>query len=159
MGNITVFTGSGHGKSPAAIGEALMRAAAGDNVVIIQFLKGKGVTDSDLINRLEPELKIFRFEKSEENFDDLPKDKQEEEILNIRNGINFARKVISTGGCELLVLDELLGIIDNGIVSTEEVKELLTMAPEHMDVILTGIRPDEEILNLSSAVSEIIKKK
>ncbi|MBR4767667.1 MAG: cob(I)yrinic acid a,c-diamide adenosyltransferase, partial [Lachnospiraceae bacterium] len=96
MGSINIFTGTGHGKSPAAIGEALQRAASGSKVVIIQFLKGKGVIDSELISRLEPELKIFRFEKSDVNFSDLPKEKQEEEILNIRNGLNFARKVIAT---------------------------------------------------------------
>ena len=159
MGSINIFTGTGHGKSPAAIGEALQRAASGSKVVIIQFLKGKGVIDSELISRLEPELKIFRFEKSDVNFSDLPKEKQEEEILNIRNGLNFARKVIATDGCDLLVLDEIMGIVDNGILSVGELTELLSGKPEHMDVILTGINLENEIYNLSTAVSEIIKKK
>ena len=42
MGKIQIFAGKGHGKSPAALGEAVMAAAAGKHVVIIQFLKGKG---------------------------------------------------------------------------------------------------------------------
>lgn len=159
MGKISVFTGSGHGKTPAAVGEALTRAALGDTVVVIQFLKGKGVIESELISRLEPELKIFRFEKSDVNFNELPSEKQEEEALNIRNGINFAHKVLSTGGCDLLVLDEILGIIDNGILTTKELSELLALRPEGMDVILTGINLRSEIFDISESVSEIISKK
>ncbi|MCR5502007.1 MAG: cob(I)yrinic acid a,c-diamide adenosyltransferase [Lachnospiraceae bacterium] len=156
---INVFTGEGHGKSPAAIGEALQRAAAGDRVVIIQFLKGKGVIESEMISRLEPELKIFRFEKTDVKFDDLPDSRKEEETINIRNGINFAKKVISTGGCDLLVLDEILGIADNGIISIEELEEILKTAPEHMDIILTGITLDDRILAISDHVSSITARK
>ncbi len=155
MGKISIFTGQGHGKSPAAIGEALMRAALGDRVVIIQFLKGKGLNDSEILNRLEPELKIFRFEKSDGNFEELPKDRQEDEIINIKNGLNFARKVLTTGGCDLLVLDEILGLVDNGILSVEELMDMLKLRNEGMDIIMTGINLDEEICKISDSVSKI----
>lgn len=155
MGKISIFTGQGHGKTPAAIGEALMRAALGDRVVIIQFLKGKGLNDSEILNRLEPELKIFRFEKSDGNFEELSKDRQEDEIINIKNGLNFARKVLTTGGCDLLVLDEILGIVDNGILSVEELMDMLKLRNEGMDIIMTGINLDEEICKISDSVSKI----
>ena len=155
MGKISIFTGQGHGKTPAAIGEALMRAALGDRVVIIQFLKGKGLNDSEILNRLEPELKIFRFEKSDGNFEELPKDRQEDEIINIKNGLNFARKVLTTGGCDLLVLDEILGLVDNGILSVEELMDMLKLRNEGMDIIMTGINLDEEICKISDSVSKI----
>ena len=113
QGAICIYSGDGHGKSPAALGEAVLTAAAGGSVVIIQFLKGKGLKDTEFIHRLEPEIKIFRFEKSDVNFDELPEDKKHEEILNIKNGLNYAKKVLSTGECDLLILDEVLGLIDN----------------------------------------------
>ena len=115
QGAICIYSGDGHGKSPAALGEAVLTAAAGGSVVIIQFLKGKGLKDTEFIHRLEPEIKIFRFEKSDVNFDELPEDKKHEEILNIKNGLNYAKKVLSTGECDLLILDEVLGLIDNRI--------------------------------------------
>ena len=40
QGAICIYSGDGHGKSPAALGEAVLTAAAGGSVVIIQFLKG-----------------------------------------------------------------------------------------------------------------------
>lgn len=159
MGRISVFTGNGHGKSPAAIGEAFRMAVTGKSVIIIQFLKGKGVSESELVTRLEPEVKIFRFEKSDTNYDELPKDKKEEEIINIKNGINFARKVITTGSCDLLVLDELLGLIDNDIVSSSEIIEMLELRPDNMDIILTGITINDDILSLADDVTGFTKVK
>ena len=38
-GMIQIYTGDGHGKSPAALGRAVQAAVKGTNVVIIQFLK------------------------------------------------------------------------------------------------------------------------
>ena len=113
------------GKSPAALGKAVMAAAAGERVVIIQFLKGRGLQDTEFIRRLEPEIKIFRFEKSETDFVALSEDKKQEEIVNIKNGLNFAKKVLTTGECDLLILDEVLGLIDNEIITVEDLKNLL----------------------------------
>ena len=80
-GKIYIYTGDGHGKSPAALGRALQAADAGKKVVIIQFLKG-GLVESEFLKRLEPEIKLFRFEKSDENFEQLPEERKQEEILN-----------------------------------------------------------------------------
>ena len=125
QGLIHIYSGDGHGKSPAALGKAVMAAAAGERVVIIQFLKGRGLQDTEFIRRLEPEIKIFRFEKSETDFVALSEDKKQEEIVNIKNGLNFAKKVLTTGECDLLILDEVLGLIDNEIITVEDLKNLL----------------------------------
>lgn len=153
-GMIYIYTGDGRGKSPAALGRAIQAAAEGKSVVIIQFLKGKGLTDSDFIRRLEPEIKIFHFEKSDENYAKLSDEKKREEIINIKNGLNFARKVLTTGECDYLILDEVLGLIEKDIISVDELKMLLE---GHGDtgVILTGTTLKEEICVLADEVSKI----
>ncbi len=155
QGLVHIYSGDGHGKTPAALGEAVMMAALGKSVVIIQFLKGRGLAASEFLSRLEPEIKIFRFEKSDVNFDELTEEKKTEEIINIKNGINFAKKVLATGECDLLILDELLGLIDNGIITVEELKNLLEAKDEETDVILTGISLNDEICMLADEVSRI----
>ena len=155
MGKIKIFAGNGHGKSPAALGEALMAAARGKHVVIIQFLKGKGMEESVFQRRLEPEIKLFRFEKSDCDFFELPKEKQKEEVQNIRNGLNFAKKVLTTGECDLLILDEVLGLVDNSIVGEEELKGVLEAQGEYTDVVQTGIRLSDDMLALADVVSGI----
>ena len=126
----------------------------GKQVVIIQFLKGKGLKDSEFLRRMEPEIKLFRFEKSDENFEELPEEKKAEEISNIRNGMNFARKVLATGECDLLILDEVLGLVEKGIVSVEDLKAMLECR-EDTSVILTGIKLNDEICVLADEVSKI----
>lgn len=154
-GLIHIYSGDGHGKSPAALGKAVMSAAAGESVVIIQFLKGVGVSASEFINRLEPEIKIFRFEKSNVNFDELSEEKKTEEIINIKNGLNFAKKVLGTGECDLLILDEVLGLIDNKIITVDDLKNLLEARDEETDIIMTGIALNDEICRLADEVSKI----
>lgn len=157
MGKVQIFAGRGHGKSPAAWGEAIMAAAKGKHVVIVQFLKW--LDDSRYQQRLEPEIKLFRFEKSDCDFMELPPERQEEEVRNIRNGLNFAKKVLTTGECDLLILDEVLGLVDNSIIGEEELRSVLEARGEYTDVILTGIRISEEMLELADKVSVIEKLK
>lgn len=153
-GLIHIYTGDGRGKSPAAIGRAVQTAASGKRVVIIQFLKGKGLGDSEFLRKMEPEIKIFHFEKSDENFEMLSEEKKQEEICNIRNGLNFAKKVLTTGECDLLILDEVLGLVEKDIISVEELKTLLACRDE-TNVILTGITLKDDICVLADEVSKI----
>lgn len=154
-GNILIFSGDGHGKSPAALGKAIEEASKGKKVVIIQFLKEKGLEETPFIKRLEPEIKLFRFEKSEENFNLLSQERKQEEICNIKNGMNFAKKVLNTGECNLLILDEVLGLLDNGIITIEELKSVLSSKSEDTTIIMTGITVNDEICRLADEVSRI----
>lgn len=154
-GMIQIYSGEGHGKSPAALGRAVQAACEGEYVVIIQFLKGRGLAESEFVKRLEPEIKIFRFEKSAEDFSKLSEEHKAEEKQNIRNGLNFARKIFNTGECSLLILDEVLGLIDNGIITVGELKNLLAGKPEEMEIIMTGITLNDEVCTLADNVTRV----
>ena len=154
-GNVEVYYGEGRGKSSAALGKAIHSVAEGKDVFIIQFLKGKSNQEMEFLKRLEPEIKFFRFEKSQEHFKELSGQQKEEEARNIKNGINFARKVLSTGECDLLVLDEVLGLIDNGLIELSELKELILTRPEGMEVVLTGRVFQEELRSLANEIYHI----
>lgn len=136
--NVQIYFGEGKGKTTAAFGQSILAASRGEQVIIVQFLKGKDEGAVDFLKRMEPEVKIFSFEKNNTPYEELTKDQKEERNSNIRNGFNYAKKVIDTNGCDVLVLDELLGVIDNGIISEEEVVNLISLADEEMDIIFTG---------------------
>lgn len=153
-GLLTIFTGEGRGKTSAAIGRAVQAADEGKNVVIIQFLKGKGLRGSEFVSRLEPEIKLFCFEKSDESFSNLSEEQQKEETVNIRNGLNYAKKVLATGECDLLILDEVLGLVENGIITAQDLLNLVD-AREETSIILTGIYLEDEICFRADEVSKI----
>ena len=58
---------------------------------------------------------------------------------------NFARKVLTTDGCDILILDEVLGLIDRGILTIEELKALIEAGDGDTELMLTGIRMYEEL--------------
>lgn len=137
-GTIQIYYGEGKGKTTAALGICVREAGLGKSVIIVQFLKGRDGQELDLIRRLEPEVKLFRFEKAEGLYSDLTEEEKEEEVMNIKNGLNYVRKVLTTGQCDILLIDELLGLIDYGLLSVEEAKALLAEKNDEMDLILTG---------------------
>ena len=108
---------------------------------------------------LEPDVKIFRFDKSESYYRDLSLEEKEDEKQNILNGFNYAKKVIETGESEIIVLDELLGLLDLGILEVEQVKELLTMDGDYRKLYITGNILPEELVPYIQVISEIELKK
>ena len=129
-GKVMIFMGDGYGKSAASLGIAMKRASEGDSIVIIQFLKGKGITDSPFTKRLEPEIKIFRFEKSEIDYMERTEEEQEEAAVNIRNGLNFA------------------------IISVDDLRELVESRAD-TDIIITGSEMNVEVCKFADKISEI----
>ncbi len=152
-GLIQVYGGEGHGKSAAAMGRAIQLASMGKSVVIINFLKGN--QNEEFLKRLEPEIKIFRFEKSEEEFSQLSNERKREEIQNIKNGLNFAKKVLATGECGLLILDEVLGLVDNGIITMEDLRHILELKSDDVSIIMTGIRLNDEVCQIADEIYQI----
>lgn len=160
-GLIYVYYGEGKGKTTAAVGQAIRAASQGKSVFIVQFLKGKNQMELDFIRRLEPEIKLFTFEKSDEFYLDLSEEEQKEAIANIRNGLNFAKKVLATGECDCLILDEALGLIDNRIITVADFQAVIDAKPDEASLIITGIHLPEEICAVADEVTcvESIKGK
>lgn len=158
-GSIQIYYGAGRGKTDAALGNALMAASENKSVIVIQFLKGKTKDQMEYMQRLEPEIKFFCFEKSEEYYEDLSDEKKAEEELNMKNGLNFAKKVLVTGECNLLILDEILGVIDEGIVSPEELKTVLDSRMEDTSIIMTGRCLDAALHDMADEVYNIAPEK
>lgn len=152
---VQVFYGPGKGKTSAAVGQCIRAASKGQSVIIIQFLKGNDAEEFNFLEKLEPDIKLFRFEKEKESFSELLASRQKEEKQNILNGVNFARKVIDTGGCDVLVLDEILGLIDLDIISVEDIIRLIQMRDDYTRLVLTGQNLPEELTGYVDVISKI----
>lgn len=152
---IQVIYGEGQGKTSAAIGKSILAAGVGHNVIFIRFLKGNRLDEYRCIERLEPDIKIFCFEKETLSYDELDESKREEEAQNIMNGFHFANKVAETGECDMLVLDEVLGMIDLGMISIQDIYRLIERCGNHTSLIMTGKYMPKELIQHIDVVSEI----
>lgn len=154
-GYVQIFCGNGDGKTSAAIGKGIFSAIDGKRVIIIQFMKRRNEDEADFFEQLEPQIKMFRFEKSDTSFDEMSDKEREEERNNIANGINYAKKVLTTGECDVLILDEALGLINEGIVSMEQIIQVICAKDEYETIFLTGINLPEALKEYVDIVSTI----
>lgn len=152
---VQVYYGNGKGKTTAAVGQCIRGASMGYEVIIIQFLKGKDAEEFSFLNKLEPDIKLFRFEKESELYCDLTEEQQNEEKKNILNGFNFARKVIETGSCDILVLDEILGLIELNIIQIEDIIHLIQLRDDYYKLVMTGHNLPEQLVPYIDLISEI----
>lgn len=148
-GAVQIYYGEGHGKTNVAIGSAICAACDGKQAVVIQFLKGKK----------EPEVKFFNFSRAGILFEQLDEESKQEEIMNIKNGFNYAKKVISTGADMVVVLDEMLGLLDLHLISKEELSDMLASRPDDVTVIMTGRVLDDGIREMADEIYNIASEK
>ena len=158
-GSIQVYYGDGRGKTTAALGLGIRAAGVGKQVIMVQFLKRKHSDTLDFLKKLEPELQIFRFEKAACGYSDLSPEERQEQFYNIKTALSYARKVLDTGQCDLLILDEIFGLIDYDIISFDDLKNLIEVKNDTMDLILTGRNLPEGMLEIADCVYSIHTEK
>lgn len=156
---VQIYYGNGKGKTTAAMGQSIRAASKGLRTIVIQFLKGKDSQEFSYLKKLEPDIKLFRFEKAEEYYGDLLPEEQEEERKNIINGFNFARKVLNAGECDMLVLDEVLGLVDLGIITIDDIIGLINLKEDYFKLVMTGLNMPPELEKYADMISLIEQKK
>jgi cob(I)alamin adenosyltransferase len=111
------------------------------------------------LKKLEPEVKFFNFSRAGILFEQLDEESKQEEIMNIKNGFNYAKKVISTGADMVVVLDEMLGLLDLHLISKEELSDMLASRPDDVTVIMTGRVLDDGIREMADEIYNIASEK
>ena len=154
-GRVEVYCGQGKGKTSCAIGHCIKAAGQAKQVIIVQFLKGKGTEEIDFIRRLEPEVQLFRFEKYDKEYKDLNEEEKKDQDHYIFNGLKYAKKVIDARQCDVLILDEVLGLLDLHIIEPSNLIELLEDRSEELSIIMTGRSLPEELSDCGDAVYRI----
>ncbi|MDE6625661.1 MAG: cob(I)yrinic acid a,c-diamide adenosyltransferase [Lachnospiraceae bacterium] len=155
MENVHVIYGAGYGKTAAAMGLAVKAVGAGETVTIVQFLKG---TDADYSSLDQyDDINFFTFENSEKPYGELSFEEREEQRTKVKNSFHYAKKVIDTGSSDVVILDEVLGLMDYNILDEEDIAELLRVNST-VKLILTGRNCPESIRKKASLLSHIEAK-
>lgn len=77
----------------------------------------------------------------------------------IRNAFNFAKKIVDTGECEMLLLDGVLECVEKGYLEEADLEELIDKRPPYMDFILTGTILPEGLAAKTSNIYQLVLEK
>ena len=150
-GTVQVFTSPHRSFLTNVIVQALRVAEQGQPVLIVQFLKGGINQGANAPVQLGQSLDWVRA--------NMPHCIHGPEIsAEAQDAVHqlwsYANEVIQQGRYSLVVLDELSLAISYGLIAVEAVIELLRQRPPQVDVVLTGPKMPEVILDLADQVTE-----
>jgi cob(I)alamin adenosyltransferase len=152
-GFIQVYTGNGKGKTTAALGLALRAAGREMKVCMIQFLKGGGQYGEHLAAaKLTPYLTIVQTGSSNWCRKGNP---TTEDVHEARKALDLAKKSLTQGCYDLVILDEVNNAIHYNLVSVDEVLKLMELKPDRVELVLTGRYADERIIAAADLVTEM----
>lgn len=150
-GYVQVYTGDGKGKTSAALGLALRAAGHGMRTYIGQFMKGQHYGELDAL-RDQPLVTI-------EQYGDVRcirrEDVTPEHIAQAQRGLEQARHAMLSGQYDVVVLDEVNVTIWFGLLAVEEVLAFLDQRPDFVEMILTGRRAPQELIERADLVTEM----
>lgn len=152
-GLILLYTGNGKGKTTASLGLALRAIGHGEKVFMIQFMKGsESYGEVQAVRKYLPGFELVQ--KGMDKF--VKKGAPDAEDLRLaREGMELARKVISEGRHDLVILDEINVAVNFGLISEEDVLNLISLKPDHVTIVLTGRYASEKIMEKADMISEV----
>ena len=152
--DVIINTGNGKGKTTSALGVVLRASGYGHKILIVQFIKGSWhYGEMDALARLD-NVELMRVGKGFVGIldDKLPFAEHQEAA---RQGLAEAREKIVTGGYNLVVLDEINNAVYMGLMSIDDVIDLVETRPPDTSIILTGRYAHPRLVALADLVTEI----
>ena len=155
-GLILVFTGHGKGKTTAGLGLVLRTLGHGENVAVVQFIKGGW--EPGEARALQSFGDQVRWHALGEGFTWETQDRQRDQQLVTeawRTALNYLRDE----QIKLVLLDELNVAIKLGYIETETVIAGLRERPELCHVAVTGRGAPEALIDAADLVTEMTLNK
>jgi cob(I)alamin adenosyltransferase len=150
-GYVQIYTGDGKGKTTAALGLALRAAGYGMHTYIGQFIKGRPYGELEALSD-HPCITI-------EQYGDVHhvqrKEITPEHVARVRRGLERVREAMHSGQYDLVVLDEVNVVLWFKLLRVEEVLALLDDRPLNVEVILTGRRAPQQLIDRADLVTEM----
>jgi cob(I)alamin adenosyltransferase len=157
-GFVHVYTGDGKGKTTAALGLAVRAALSGLRVFIGQFMKGSdyaelGIADLPFGDVAGGSVELLQY--------GTPRlicqgtSPSDEDVRAARRGLEDLRARLASGSYDVVVADEFNVAVHFKLITLEAALELLEARPEHVELILTGRRAAQQIIDRADLVTDM----
>lgn len=162
---VIVYTGEGKGKTTASLG--LMTRVLGNRgrVAFIQFIKYWGVSEHvfirDVQSIYDDQLYFYKGGKGFYKAGDLSEQSISDEQHRIAANETFAEalRTASSGEYDLVVCDEINNAVNDGLLSKDQLREILEARTATTSLCLTGRDFPSDLLELVDIATDMQKLK
>jgi len=157
-GLIHIYCGDGKGKTTTGMGLCARAAGYGYRVLIYQFMKDNSTSERDVLKLSENVTIVNGLAQEKFSFQMTPEEKAERKAF-YEEQFRAVTKKACEEDYDVLFLDETIYTIRAGLLDESIVIDFLQKKPPHLEVILTGQGPSQELIDAADYVSEIKKIK
>ena len=150
-GYFQVYTGDGKGKTTAALGLTLRASGAGFKVYFGQFMKGQDYSELKSVKMLES----VTLEQYGEPGWVRKGEVKPEQVAQARVGLEKARAALVSKKYDIVVLDEINMALWFELISLQDVLDLIELKPAGTELIMTGRRAHESVMEKADLVTEM----
>lgn len=159
-GLVLVYYGDGKGKTTAALGAVLRAVGQNKKCAVLQFIKGEWPS-SERIAIPRHMNQLVSIEAAGKGFVGIQGDKKpkEEHEKAARHALSRAQELAGNDDLFILVIDEILDAVALGLLSEDDVVDLIKQRTQQLHLILTGHEKLRRIIELADVATEMRKEK
>lgn len=157
-GCIHIYCGNGKGKTTTGMGLSTRAAGYGYQVLIYQFMKNNSTSERNILEKV-PNIKFVDGLECEKFSFQMTDEEKSERKDFYECQFRMLLQLMEEEPFDVVFFDELIYTINAGLFDESILVEFLRNKPEHLEVILTGQKPSQTLIDLADYVSEIRKIK
>lgn len=151
-GMLQVYTGTGKGKTTAALGVAFRAVAKGARVKMFSFMKGDPTYGEAIGAALLPGFELEQVGRDEfVNF----VDPEQIDIDMAQAGWEKAKQAILSGTVDIVILDEINLLLHVKLLDTASVVSFLKQSRGNVEVICTGRCAPPELCEAADLITDM----
>ena len=153
-GCVHIYCGEGKGKTEICVGLAIRAAGAGLKVLFNQFLKNGDSSECVILSQI-PNLTLW-VERPVHKFwqrMNLEEQQQTQRFYSAR--LADIRQQMMADVYDVIILDELIGAVCAGVISENEVIQLIDARPQGVELLMSGRYPTSSLLERAHYVSQL----
>ncbi len=150
-GYVQVYTGNGKGKTTAALGLALRAVGYDLQVFIAQFIKGRRYSEIKSLEKFKDNIKVRQYGRG--FF--IRKGPSDKDTELAKTGLEEIKSLLLSGEYDMVILDEINVAAHFNLLKIEDIIDLINLKPDDVELILTGRRVDQKVIEMADLVTEM----
>ncbi len=162
---VVVYTGEGKGKTSASLGLLCRALGRGQKVAFIQFIKHWEVGEHTFLHKIQPlftdTLFFYKGGKGFYNAGELSEAEisDERHKASAQETLEIAKTSVKSGDFDVVICDEINNATHDGLLTKNDLKELLTNHHPKTSLCLTGRDFPKELLQYADIATNMTKLK